>query len=70
MRADLAPPLAKPLDTVETPRGRIGRVLAVLPGGRREIQYLDLEGGTVELRADLLRVRVVAKPRPWRERTP
>ena len=63
--ADLALPLPKPGDNVETPTGRLGVVLAVTPGGRREIQYVDRDGGTVELRADLLRVRVVAKPRPW-----
>jgi hypothetical protein len=63
--ADLDHPLAKPRDTVETPLGRIGLVTAVLPAGRREVQYLDLEGGMVELRADLLRVRKPAKPVPW-----
>lgn len=68
MAANLAQPLAKPRDQVETPLGRVGLVLAVLPGGRREVQYLDPEGGTVELRADLLKVVVNAKTRPWRDR--
>jgi len=66
--ADLDHPLAKPRDTVETPTGRIGLVTAVLPGGRREVQYMDLDGGMVELRAGLLRVRQESKPRPWKER--
>jgi hypothetical protein len=69
MTVDLDHPLAKPRDTVETPLGRIGLVTAVLPYGRREVQYLDLEGGTVELRVELLRVRKPAKPEPWKART-
>ena len=70
MAAKLDLPLPKPLDTVELPSGRIGLVMAVLPDHRREIQYMDLEGGSVILRARLLRVRVNAKPKPWSFRGP
>jgi hypothetical protein len=70
MAADLSEPLAKPGDMVETPTGRFGRVMAVVPGGRREIDYIDQDGGNVILRADLLRVLVSAKPRPWPSRLP
>ena len=68
MSPELALPTAKPGDMVETPTGRIGRVMAVVPGGRREIQYVDRNGGNVILRAELLRVRVVSTPEPWRRR--
>lgn len=69
MAADLDQPLAKPRDTVELPSGRLGLVVAVLPEHRREVQYLDGQGGTVILPASLLRVRVNAKPQPWPVRT-
>ena len=65
MAADLDLPIAKPRDMVELPSGRIGLVMAVLPDHRREIQYTDLEGGTVILPARLLLVRVNSKPKPW-----
>jgi hypothetical protein len=41
----------------------------VVPGGRREIDYIDQDGGSVILRADLLRVRMCAKVEPWPTRT-
>lgn len=65
MAADLDLSIAKPRDMVELPSGRIGLVMAVLPDHRREIQYMDLEGGTVILPARLLLVRVHSKPKPW-----
>lgn len=65
MLADLEHLLPKPRDTVELPSGRLGMVMAVVPDGRREIQYLDSLGGTVILHATLLRVRIAAKPEPW-----
>jgi len=61
-------PLPKPRDTVETPLGRIGLVMSVLPEGRREVQYLDSERDTVILKASLLEVLVRAVPRPWQEK--
>lgn len=64
--ADL--PLAKPRDTVETPTGRLGVVMAVAPEGRREVHYIDQQGGDVVLRASLLRVLVSARPVPWLKR--
>lgn len=60
--------LAKPRDTVETPLGRVGLVVSILNDGRREIHYLDKPGDTVSLRAELLRVLIRAKPRPWQEK--
>ena len=60
--------LAKPRDTVETPLGRVGIVESVLADGRRQVRYLDREGDTVALRAELLRVLVRATPRPWQEK--
>lgn len=68
MSTELVQPTAKLGDMVETPTGRMGRVMAVVPGGRREIQYVDRNGGNVILRAELLRVRVVSTPEPWRRR--
>lgn len=69
MSADLDLPLAKPRDTVDLPSGRLGMVVAVLPDHRREVHYLDLQGGTVILAASLLRVRISATPQPWPVRT-
>ena len=61
-------PPAKPRDTVETPLGRIGLVVAVLPEHRREVRYLDSERETVILKASLLEVLVRAVPRRWQEK--
>lgn len=70
MLADQDYLLPKPRDTVELPSGRLGMVMAVVPDGRREVQYLDVDGGSVILHATLLRVRINAKPEPWSVRTP
>jgi len=58
--------LIKPRDTVETPTGRVGMVMDVLPEHRREIQLRD--GGSVILKDALLKVLVSAIPRPWQEK--
>lgn len=65
---DLDRPLPKPRDTVETPTGRLGVVMAVLPERRREVQYLNDARDTVILKADKLKVRVSVKPRRWQEK--
>ncbi len=70
LSADLELPIAKPRDTVETPSGRFGVVMAVVPDGRREVQYLDKDGGNVILKASLLRVVINAQPKPWGRRLP
>lgn len=58
----------KPGDLVRTPSGRTGRVDDLRWDGRREIRYVDLEGGTVALRPEKL-VLVAASPvRPWKTR--
>ena len=63
MAADREPPFAKPRDTVELPTGRLRVVIALLPDGRREIQYLGSATDTV-----ILKVRVSVTPRRWQEK--
>lgn len=55
MRADVihgAP--FKPGDLVETPTGRMARVVEVLPENRRALDYVDDAGGRVSLPMRLL----------------
>lgn len=45
--------MIKPRDLVRTPSGRTARVIEVLPGGRRLLEYIDDREG-VELHESML----------------
>jgi hypothetical protein len=46
--------MCKPGDLVATPTGRMARVVEVTVDGRRQLEYLDNDGGEVVLRPSLL----------------
>lgn len=61
----------KPGDLVRTPSGRTARVDDLRADGRRELRYVDLDGGEVALPSRMLRPVAAAPVRPWKsgERT-
>jgi hypothetical protein len=58
----------KPGDLVSTPSGRIARVDDLRADGRREIRFVDLEGGEAALRPELLTIVMRAPVTPWKIR--
>jgi hypothetical protein len=58
----------KPDDLVSTPRGRLARVLEILPGHKRLCRYECGDRGEFVLAAGLLKLQESAKPRRWLER--
>lgn len=58
----------KPGDLVRTPSGRTAKVEDLRPDGRREIRYVDVEGGTVALRPEVLTILVRGPVYPWKTR--
>ena len=61
-------PLFKPRDIVRTPSGRTAQVVDLNPDGRRELMYLDHDGGYVTLETSMLTMLKEATPRPWPSR--
>lgn len=58
----------KPGDLVRTPTGRTARVDDLRADGRREIRYVDLEGGTAALLPSSLTVVMRSPVIPWKTR--
>lgn len=58
----------KPGDLVRTPLGRTARVRELRADGKRELAYIDAEGGEVVLGERDLTLVVASEPRPWKER--
>lgn len=58
----------KPGDLVRTPSGRLARVDDLRADGRRELRYVDLEGGDVALPASQLLLVSRAPVLPWKRR--
>jgi len=59
----------KPGDLVRTPTGRTARVDDLRADGRRELRYVDRDGGEVALRADRLTLVAAAPRRRWTKHT-
>lgn len=58
----------KPNDLVRTPSGRTARVEDLRPDGRRDLRFVDIEGGTCALRPELLTIVATAPAMPWKTR--
>lgn len=58
----------KPGDLVRTPSGRTARVDELRPDGRREVRFVDLEGGEAALRPELLTLVIAGPVVPWKTR--
>ena len=58
-------PVFKPRDVVRTPSGRTAEVVALTQDGKRELMYLDGDGGYVTLERHMLVMLKEATPRPW-----
>lgn len=59
----------KPGDLVRTPTGRTARVDELRADGRRDLRYVDLDGGEVALPSRLLRQIAASPVRPWKKHT-
>lgn len=64
------PPLFKPGDIVRTPTGRTAKVIEPRSDGKRDLEYLDSEGGKVALEPEMLTMVTPAPVRPWPSRKP
>ena len=64
----MAAVLLKPGDFVITPSGRLARIDELRPDGRRDIRFIDLEGGEAALRPELLKLVATAPVVPWKTR--
>jgi hypothetical protein len=58
----------KPNDLVLTPTGRAARVEELRADGRRDIRYIDREGGVAALFPKDLTLLAVAPVIPWKTR--
>lgn len=69
---DRAPnaPLFKPGDHVRTPTFRLAVVTDIRTDGKRDLEYLDAEGGKVALEPSMLVLVKAAKVTPWPSRLP
>lgn len=65
----MANPPLKPGDLVRTPSGRTALVDDLRWDGRREIRFVDLDGGEAALRPEHLTLVAAAPVRPWKVRT-
>lgn len=61
-------PLFKPGDEVETPTGRRAKVTDLRADGKRDLEYLDADGGSVALEPEMLKLLKYGAVRPWPSR--
>ena len=63
-------PVFKPRDLVETPSGRVAKVLELNPDGSRRLRYTDGKREEVDLMPAHLRLVHEARVRPWLHHAP